>query len=198
MRIWSIVALALGLFILPAVAADLPVSNAAYSAQRVMETAGAQIMSGPVYHDRGKERWEVSKGGMPQVMIMRPDLGKLIMYMPRMNMGMELALDGDPRFGLPADHAGPKPKAVGREDVAGESTTKYRTEIDNGTDAPFIVSSWVTDDGIIMRIEGRGPEGEFVMYLKGLSRGPQDAALFEMPAGAQLMPTNPALLSQPK
>ena len=52
--------------------------------------------------------------------------------------------------------------------------------------------------GIIMRIEGAGPEGEFVMYLTGLSRGPQDAALFEMPAGAQLMPINPAMLKQPK
>ena len=49
-----------------------------------------------------------------------------------------------------------------------------------------------------MRIEGRGPEGEFAMYLTGLSRGPQDAALFEMPAGAQLMPINPAMLKQPK
>ncbi len=161
-----------------------------------METGGVQIITGPVYHDRGKERWEVSMGGMPQVTIMRPDLGKLIMYMPQMNMGMELALGRDPQFGLPPDHT--EPKAVGREDVAGESTTLYRTEVDNGTDAPFIVFSWVTDDGIIMRIEGRGPEGEFVMYLKGLSRGPQDAALFEMPAGAQLMPTNPAMLSQPK
>ncbi len=87
---------------------------------------------------------------------------------------------------------------MGREDVAGESTTKYRTEVDNGTDAPFIVLSWVTDDGVVMRIEGRGPEGEFAMYLTGLSRGRQDAALFEMPAGAQLMPINPAMLKQPK
>lgn len=101
-----------------------------------METGGGQI-TGQVYHDRGKERWEVSMGGMPQVRIMRPDLGKMIMYMPQMNMGMELALDGDPQFGLPADHTGPEPKAVGREDVAGESTTKYRTEVDNGTDAPY-------------------------------------------------------------
>ncbi len=197
MRIWSIFAIALGLFILPAVAADVPVPNAAYSAQRVMESGGVQI-TGPVYHDRGKERWEISEAGMPQVTIMRPDLGKMIMYMPQMNMGMELALDGDPRFGLPADHAGPKPKAVGREDMAGESTTKFRTEVDNGADAPFTVFSWVTDDGIVMRNQGSGPEGEFVMYLKGLSRGPQDAALFEMPAGAQLMPINPARLNQPK
>ena len=87
---------------------------------------------------------------------------------------------------------------MGREDVAGESTTKYRTEVDNGTDAPFVVFSWVTDDGIIMRIEGSGPEGDFVMYLKELSRGPQDAALFEMPVGAQLMPTNPAMFNRPQ
>ena len=34
------------------------------------------------------------------------------------------------------------------------------------------------------------------MYLTDLKRGPQDAALFEMPAGAQLMPINPAILEQ--
>jgi hypothetical protein len=202
MRIWSIIAAALGIFILPAVAADVPVPNAAYSAQRVMETGGGQIMSGQIYHDRGKERWEVSMGGMPRVTIMRPDLGKMIMYMPQMNMAMEFALDGDPQFGLPfgqpTNLTGPEPKAVGRADVAGESTTKYRTEVDNGTDAPFVVFSWVTDDGIIMRIEGSGPEGDFVMYLKELSRGPQDAALFEMPVGAQLMPTNPAMFNRPQ
>ncbi len=196
MRVWLIIAGALGLFILPAGATDVPVPNAAYSAQRIMEAGGVQI-TGQVYHDRGKERWETSMGGTPQVRIMRPDLGKLIMYMPQMNMAMEMALEEDLKIGLPDDHTGPRPKAMGREDVAGESTTKYRTEVDNGTDAPFIVLSWVTDDGVVMRIEGRGSEGEFAMYLTGLSRGRQDAALFEMPAGAQLMPINPAMLKQP-
>ncbi len=137
-------------------------------------------------------------GGMPQVTIMRPDLGKLIMYMPQMNMAMEMALDGNPQTGLPSDSAGPKPVAVGREDVGGESVTKYRTEVDNGTGTPFTVLSWVTDDGIVMRTEGSGPEGTFVMYLKALSRGPQDAALFEIPAGAQVMPANPAMFKLPK
>jgi hypothetical protein len=111
---------------------------------------------------------------------------------------MEMALDGGPQFNMPADHTGPDPKIVGREDVAGEPTTKYRTEVDDGTGAPFIVFSWVTDDGIAMRIEGKGPEGDFAMYLKDLARGPQDAALFEMPAGAQIVPANPAMLNQPK
>ncbi len=198
MRIWTIVAVALGLFIPPVLAADVPVPKAAYSAQRVMETDGQRVVTGQIYHDRGKERWEVSMDGAPQIQIMRPDLGKLIMYMPQLNMGMELPLGGGPQFNLPADHSGPRPKAVGREDVAGESTTKYRTEVDNDTDTPFIVFSWVTDDGIVMRVEGAGPEGEFVMYLTGLSRGPQDAALFELPAGAQLMPINPAMLRQPQ
>lgn len=195
MRIWSVIAAVLGLFIQPAMAADLPVPNAAYRAQRVMNSGGLQ-MTGQVYHDRGKERWEVSMGGMPQVRIMRPDLGKLIMYMPQMNMGMEMALGEGSQMGLPADHTGQEFEVVGREEMAGESTTKYRTEVDNGTDAPFTVFSWVTDDGIVMRIEGKGPEGDIAMYLKELSRGPQDAALFEMPAGAQLMPANPAMHGQ--
>ena len=55
MRVCAIIAAALGLFILPAVAADLPVANAAYSAQRIMDAGGAQLV-GQVNHDHGKER----------------------------------------------------------------------------------------------------------------------------------------------
>lgn len=197
MRVVSTIAFALGLLILPARAADLPDQNATYSAQRIMDTGGVQLV-GQVNHDHGKERWESSQEGMAQVTIMRPDLAKLIMYMPHLNMAMELPLDSGPQFGLPTDPNGPQPEAVGQEDIAGEATTKYRVEVDDGTATPFIVFSWVTDDGIVMRTEGKGPDGEFVMYLTQLTRGPQDAALFEIPAGAQLMPINPALLEQLK
>ena len=156
MRVCAIIAAALGLFILPAVAADLPVANTAYSAQRIMDAGGAQLV-GQVNHDHGKERWEISQDGMAQVTIVRPDLAKMIMYMPRLNMAMELPLDSGPQFSLPADHNGPQPEEVGREEIAGEATTKYRVEVDDGTDTPFIVFSWVTDDGIVMRTEGQGP-----------------------------------------
>ncbi|MHA1564405.1 MAG: hypothetical protein ACTSX7_03740 [Alphaproteobacteria bacterium] len=179
----------------PAVAAEWPKPDAAYSAQRIMDAGGMQI-NGQIYHDQGKERWESNTGGMSMVRIMRPDLGKLLMYMPQMNMAMEMPLDGGANFAGPSvDYDGPEPEAIGRETMGGEPTTKFQTQIDDGGSL-FTMTAWVTDDGIVMRMEGQGGEGTFAMYLEGLSRGPQDAALFELPAGAQVMPANPALLEQ--
>lgn len=196
MKILAIIAVVLTYLAQPAMAAEWPQPNAAYSAQRVMDGDGAQL-TGQLYHDHGKERWVSNMGGMEQVRIMRPDLGKLFMYMPQMNMAMEMPLGDDFQFGPPpADYDGPVPRAMGREQISGEATTMYRTEVNDPQDGLFVVTSWVTDDGIVMRMEGKGARGGFAMYLEGLARGPQDAALFELPPGAQLMPMNPALLDQ--
>ncbi len=195
MKTWKTIVVALGLVMPLAAGADMPEPNAAYSAQRVMDAGGLQ-MTGKIHHDHGKERWERSQDGITQVMIMRPDLGQMIMYMPDLNMAMELPLEGGPQFGPPIDPNGPQPEAVGVEDVGGESTTKYRVDVDDGGGATMTVFSWVTDDGIVMRVEGKGADGDFATYLTEVSRGPQDAALFEVPEGAQTMPVNPALLQQ--
>ncbi len=197
MKIWAITVVMLAFLGQPAMAAEWPKPEASYSAQRVMESDGAELMTGQIYHDRGKERWESNMGGMAQVRIMRPDLGKLLMYMPQLNMAIEMPLGEDMQFGPPpADYDGPEPQVVGREQVSGEDTTVYRTEVDDPQDGLFVVTSWVTDDGVVMRMEGKGTQGNFAMYLEGLSRGPQDAALFELPPDAQMMPMNPALLEQ--
>lgn len=197
MKIWAFM-IAVAVFSVPPVmAAEWPTPDASYSAQRVMESEGAPLLTGQINHDRGKERWESNMGGMQVVRIMRPDLGKLLMFMPALNMAMEMPLPDDVQFGPPpADSDGPKPEAVGTENMGGESTTVFRTEVNDPQDGLFVVKSWVTDDGIVMRMEGTGSQGSFAMYLEGMNRGAQDAALFELPQGVPLMPANPALLEQ--
>jgi hypothetical protein len=194
MRFWSALLLAMALLSVPAAAGSWPTPNAAYQGTRVMNAEGMQ-MSGRLFHDHGKERWEVNMEGMTQVMIMRPDLEKMFMFMPEMNMAMEMPLTFGGNVPSPDRYAGSEPEVVGQEVIAGEQTTKYKVEGDEGT-GPYMVFFWMTEDGITMRTEGSSAEGSFEMYLDGLQRGAQPAALFEVPAGVQLMPANPAMMNQ--
>ena len=162
-------------------------------ATRVMDAEGMQ-MSGRLFHDRGKERWEVEMQGMTQVMILRPDLDKMFMLMPAMNMAMEMPFASGANFPSPERYAGSEPEVVGQEVIAGEETTKYKFEGDDGT-GPYTVFYWLTDDGITLRTEGTSAQGSFAMYLDGLDRGDQPADLFELPAGVQVMPADPAMMN---
>ena len=172
---WLALVLASG----PAAADSWPTPAAAYQATRVMDTGGMQ-MSGRLFHDRGKERWEVEMQGMTQVMILRPDLDKMFMLMPEMNMAMEMPFAFGANIPSPERHAGNEPEVVGQEVIAGEETTKYKFE---------------GDDGITLRTEGSSAQGSFAMHLDGLDRGDQPADLFELPAGVQVMPADPAMMN---
>jgi hypothetical protein len=54
----------------------------------------------------------------------------------------------------------------------------------------------MTDDGITMRTHASTSEGNAKVRLDGLQRGAQPATLFEVPAGVQVMPANPAMMNQ--
>lgn len=195
MRIWPyllLIATVIAALTLPGASAGWLEPNAAYSAVRIMRSGGME-MRGPVHHDHGKERWEVSPQGMRQVMIRRPDQERMLMIMPDMNMGMELDLSQAERVPSAESYAAKQPDVLGREELDGEMTTKYRL-VEDTARGPFTMLFWVTDDGIPLRMEGSSAQGDFEMTLSELKRGPQDASLFEPPAGIQLMPANPAMM----
>jgi hypothetical protein len=175
-------------------AADWPKPEASYSATRVMASGGMSL-SGPLYHDHGKERWERAAKGMQQVMILRPDLQKAFMVMPQMNMAIEMGLADAPSVPSPEKYAQGAPVAVGQATIDGETTTEYRSEGQTAR-GPFVMRFWVTADGIVMKMQGESPEGIFESRLENLRRGPQDPALFELPPGVQAMPVNPAMMRQ--
>lgn len=165
--------------------------EASYSAVRVMRS-GEMEMSGPVYHDNGKERWEISTQGTRQVMIRRPDQQRMLMMMPDMNMGMWMDLSQAQQMTSAEHYVDQQPEKLGREKLGGEMTTKYRL-VEETERGPYTILFWVTDDGIPLRIEGSGEQGKFEMELSDLERGPQDPSLFETPEDLQLMPANPAM-----
>jgi len=194
MRFWSALLLAMALLSVPALAGSWPVPNAAYDGTRVIKSGDVQ-MSGRIFHDHGKERWEMNMEGMTQVMIMRPDLEKMFMLMPQMNMAMEMPLNDGGNIPTPDRYTETVPEIIGQEVIAGEGTTKYKVEGNEGA-GPYTVYFWITDDGITMRTQASTAEGSFEMHLEGLQRGVQSAELFELPAGVQVMPANPAMMNQ--
>src|SRR3546814_8781081 len=108
------------------------------------------------------------------------------MVRPEMGMSMEMVFDGSNGMPSAGDYADLQPEELGRETIGGEAVTKYRIEAGEGGES-YTVLIWATDDGIALRMEGATAEGGFEMQLSDLERGPQPAALFEVPAGMQIM-----------
>lgn len=165
-------------------AATLKPPQTAYSAMRVVEVSGMTI-NGKVYYDHGKERWEMTMQGMRQVSLLLPEQEKMMMYMPDMNIAMEMAAGDIADYGIGEIYdEGIEAEELGKETVEGEATTRYR--IDRPQDGATIFV-WITRDGIPIKAEGASAEGKFSMLLTELVRGPQDAALFRLPDGVVTM-----------
>jgi len=168
----------------PASAATLTPPDTAYSAIRTVEAQG-MTMNSKVYYDRGMERWETTMQGVRQVTILLPGEKKMLMYMPDMDMAMEMSMDDVADYGIGEIYdEGIEAEKLGEETVEGERTTKYRIDRDETAATVFV---WLTRDGIPVKAEGASADGKFSMALSELQRGPQDAALFRLPDGVTAM-----------
>ncbi len=165
----------------PVLANELPpLGQASYSADFAM-TAQGNRLRGQVNHTPAGERREVTFEGERQVMILKPEAREMLMVMPAMNAAMRMPLQEDPTVTARETFAEMQPESLGRETVNGQETTVYRVAGD------YQGRFWITDDGIVMRSDLATPEGRFEMELSNVARGPQDPALFALPAGIEVM-----------
>lgn len=179
--------LSLLFLVTPAAAATLTPPTAGYSATRIIN-AGGMEMSGKVHSEDGKERWETTMQGMRSISILLMNEGRMLVYMPDMNMAMEMSLDeaAASQPGLDALRDGAEATEEGKEIVEGEQTTRYLVAEEPGSGVRDL-RVWVTSDGIPLKMEGKSDEGDFMMLLKDLQRGTQDASLFRLPSGVTPM-----------
>ncbi len=110
------------------------------------------------------------------------------MLMPGQKMYQENKLDtgsDSPQGGL--DGYDMKFSDEGRETVNGVSATKSKVVMTSKDGTKFGGFAWRTDDGIVVKLDALAIEGEnkqrVKMDLTDLKIGPQDPALFEIPAG---------------
>jgi hypothetical protein len=171
-------------------AAPLPTPKVEYSADRVIESEAGTI-EGKVYATKDKERTETSMRGMTSVMILRRDTQSGYMLMPAQKMYMQMDFakaQAQSGGGQAADAV--EITEVGQETIEGQSTTKYKLIMKDGSAGGFM---WFTKDGIMVKMDTVVKDGRnksrMTMTLKNIKVGSQDASLFEVPAGYNAMPS---------
>ena len=175
-------------------AGEVPKRQASYSADALLEINQRQFRS-KVYHHQGQERREFQVGGIPQVLILQPKRNRVVYLLPLMSIGMELILQEGEALPSLAHFSSLSPKDLGREEIGGLLTTKYDVERLK-TAEPYTLTLWLTDDGIPVQAEASDSRGDYRLTQSNIRRGPQDAALFEVPEGIRLAPLDTATLRE--
>ena len=182
----------------PAMADKLPLPKASYSAD-VVFTAKGKAQPGKIFVDGPKERRELmTESGQKQTIIIRRDKGRVYDLKPKAHLAVSMrvaAAEAAGKTGAPGTDIdsfyGVDAESQGLETIDGLLTTKYGIKIDGGPDLTVNATVWATDDGVIVRVIGKtsidSDSAPAKMELKNIARGPQDAALFEVPAGMDLL-----------
>ncbi len=182
----------------PAWADKLPLPKASYSADVLFFTKGKEF-SGHINVDGPKERRQAKNAaGVDTTIIIRRDQGKVYDLKPKRHLAVGLRIaaaeaagdtgaagtDVDSFYGADAE-------SQGLETIDGLLTTKYAVKIDGGPDLVVNATIWATDDGIVVKVIGKtsidADKPPSRMELKNIVRGPQDAGLFEIPSGMELL-----------
>lgn len=181
-----------------ALADQLPLPKAAYSADVVFEANGHEYR-GHINVDGYKERRDVKdSAGRGTVKIIRRDLGKVFELRPQRRTALELrisAAEAAGETGAPATDIdsfyGADATPQGHEMVGGLQTTKYRVATETTPGLRIDTLVWSTDDGIIVRVAGKatvdGGDQPARVELTNIARGPQDPSLFEVPQGTTVI-----------
>jgi hypothetical protein len=185
----------------PAMADKLPLPKASYSADIVFESKGREY-GGHINVDGVKERLDTrDANGVTSLKIIRRDMGKVFDLRPQRHMAVSMriaAAEAAGETGAPGvdvdSFYGVDATPQGVETISGIMTTKYAIHVDAGPGLTVNAMVWASDDGIIIRaigktsIDGDNPPAR--MELHNINRGPQDAALFELPAGMSVLSLN--------
>jgi hypothetical protein len=182
----------------PAFADKLPLPKAAYSADVIFAVKGKEI-PGHINVDGPKERRESKNAaGQPSITIIRRDQGRVYDLKPTRHLAVSLrmaAAEAAGKTGAPGTDIdafyGVDAESQGVETIDGLLTTKYAVKIDGGPELQVDATVWTTDDGIVVRVVGKtlidGVAAPARMELKNIARGPQDAALVELPPDMELL-----------
>ncbi len=157
-----------------------------YSTDMVITTSQGMNLTSHTAVDGDKMRSDMQmSNGMTVSTIVRKDTKKLYHILDAQKMVMVSDFDPDKAAGKAAATVnGPSGKfeLVGPDTVDGVAVTKYKVTGDDGKVSFF----WV-DPASKAPVKMASADGNMSMTWKNYKPGPQDAALFEPPAGYQMM-----------
>lgn len=166
-------------------------STVEYSADMVM-TSGQISSTGKIYHALGgKDRMEMNAQGTTAITITRTDKKVAWVLMPAQNMYMEMSLEESAKKSgkTNVSDCDMDLSSLGDETVNGVRATKNKVSGSCPDNTKYDGTMWITKDGIMVKMESvatvDGQQANVNMDLKNLKIGPQEASLFEVPAGYQ-------------
>jgi hypothetical protein len=191
-RIGLVTLVLLAAFLIPPASARMLGDPAvSFSADRLL-TLGERSFTGKVYAMPGSQRHEQLIQGIPQVIILHGEDAKGWLVLPALNSYVEF---GFAPAAIELSDQSLLSTRVGEETIEGRRTTQYRVE-HAASDGSFVDGYvWLTREGIPMRLDGNytprgGRPTPVHMELSHVRVGPQDAALFAVPANMVKLPTN--------
>ena len=169
-----------------------PISfDKAYSADQIITTKDGMTVNSKLYCDNGRVRTEMSMQGMNIVSIVLPDQQKVYSIMEAQKMVMVMPYDPAKykkyMIGTPGFDG--KFEAAGNETVEGVACNKYKVTTDGK-----VYDMWI-NPATKQPVKLAAENGEFTLVWKNYVAGPQDPALFQVPAGYQMinMPSMPGM-----
>ncbi|HXQ49587.1 MAG TPA: hypothetical protein VN802_00705 [Stellaceae bacterium] len=180
----------LGLAPLPAGATMLGDAAIPYRAERTV-TIDGRTYSGPVFHAPGHQRHEQDLLGMHEVFLLDIKEARGLLVLPGLKTYVEFPF---PPLMAELDSPDLLSHPVGKEEVAGIATTKYRVDhaAKDGSRAKGFL--WSSASGVLMKLDvsvTRAHGGKpmlIAMVLSQVVTGPVDPALFEPPQGFARLP----------
>jgi hypothetical protein len=173
--------------------ADIFALKVDYTASSILGTA-EDAPRGRLWRSGRSLRHDGGAGGRGQTLIVRLDRNIGWLALPDLGMAIETdlsaldlplqALDGNGGGGVIQIREG-------RERVNGLETTRVWVERSAGSGSGFSGRVWVSDQGVIARVDGegetRGRRGRTRIDFRDVRIGPVDAGLFEPPAGLRIV-----------
>ena len=154
-----------------------------YRTEMDIATKDGRAVVSNIYMDNGKSRTEVPMQGTELVYITRPDQMKMYQLMAQSKTAVEIPLDpAQYKQGLGATAPDAKFEVAGPEKVGDVVYTKFKVTSNDGK----VWFLWA-DMALQVPLKVMSEDGSYVIVWKNFKAGPQDAALFEVPAGYQLM-----------
>jgi hypothetical protein len=157
-----------------------------YSADLMITTKEGMAIQSKTYVDGDKMRSDVTMNGMEMAIIVRKDKQKIYQVLEAQKMVMETNFDANKFQGHAAASFGPEGKfeLIGPATIDGVACTKYRVTSDKTREIFYF---WL-DVAHKVPVEMAAADESFTVKWNHYQAGPQAAALFEIPAGYQVMP----------